>query len=98
MDLIQQIVTLWVVIDPIGTIPVFIAMTAGMATKQRRSTALVAVVASFGVLLFFLVLIYLKNNSNYYFGKNTKAIKKNNKIPKTTKEKINNTKHFFIFP
>ena len=55
MDLIQQIVTLWVVIDPIGTIPVFIAMTAGMATKQRRSTALVAVLASFGVLLFFLV-------------------------------------------
>jgi len=30
-------------------------------------------------------------NSNYYFGKNTKAIKKNNKIPKTIKEKINNT-------
>ncbi|MEH6586257.1 MAG: MarC family protein [Halioglobus sp.] len=55
MDLVQQIVTLWVVIDPIGTIPVFIAVTAGMATKQRRSTALVAVVASFGVLLFFLV-------------------------------------------
>lgn len=55
MDLIQQIVTLWVVIDPIGTIPVFIAVTAGMATKQRRSTALVAVLASFGVLLFFLV-------------------------------------------
>ena len=33
---------------------------------------------------------FLKN-SNYYFGKNTKAIKKNNKIPKTIKEKINNT-------
>ena len=31
-------------------------------------------------------------NSNFYFGKNTKAIKKNNKIPKTIKEKINNTK------
>ena len=42
------------------------------------------------MILYFLDLCFLKN-SNLYFGKNTKAIKKNNKIPKTTKEKINNT-------
>ena len=41
--------------------------------------------------LHYLDLEFLKN-SNFYFGKNTKAIKKNNKIPKTIKEKINNTK------
>ena len=41
--------------------------------------------------LHYLDLEFLKN-SNFYFVKNTKAIKKNNKIPKTIKEKINNTK------
>lgn len=56
MDILERFVTLWVVIDPIGTIPVFIAVTAGMATTERRSTALMATVASVGVLLFFLVI------------------------------------------
>ncbi len=55
MDLIERIVTLCVVIDPIGTIPVFIAVTAGMAASDRRKTALLATIVSAGVLLFFLV-------------------------------------------
>jgi len=56
MDIIERFITLWVVIDPIGTIPVFIAVTAGMSTAARRSTALLATVVSACVLLFFLVL------------------------------------------
>ena len=56
MELLESFVTLWVVIDPIGTIPVFIAVTAGMSTAARRSTALTATLVSIGVLLFFLVL------------------------------------------
>ena len=55
MDLLERFVTLWVVVDPIGTIPVFIAVTAGMATAARRATALLATAVSIGVLLFFLV-------------------------------------------
>ncbi len=55
MDFLERFVTLWVVIDPIGTIPVFIAVTAGMASGARRATALLATFASIGVLLFFLV-------------------------------------------
>lgn len=55
MDFLERFVTLWVVIDPIGTIPVFIAVTAGMASSARRATALLATIASIGVLLFFLV-------------------------------------------
>lgn len=55
MDILERFVTLWVVIDPIGTIPVFIAVTAGMASGARRKTALLATIASIGVLLFFLV-------------------------------------------
>jgi multiple antibiotic resistance protein len=53
-DFIERFVTLWVVIDPIGTIPVFIAVTAGMDQIARRKTAIQAALVSAGVLLFFL--------------------------------------------
>lgn len=56
MDILERFVTLWVVVDPIGTIPVFIAVTAGMTAASRRTTALLATAVSIGVLLFFLVL------------------------------------------
>jgi multiple antibiotic resistance protein len=55
MDLLERFVTLWVVIDPIGTVPVFIAVTAGMASVERRAIAFLAKIVSIGVLLFFLV-------------------------------------------
>ena len=55
MDLLERFVTLWVVIDPVGTIPVFIAVTAALTPGKRRNTALVAALVSVGVLLFFLV-------------------------------------------
>ena len=50
-----DLITLWVVIDPIGTLPVFLAVTAGMSLTVARRTALRATVAAFGVLLFFVV-------------------------------------------
>lgn len=53
--MLEHFITLWVVIDPIGTIPVFIAVTAGMTAAARRRTALTATLVSAGVLLFFLV-------------------------------------------
>ena len=55
MDLLERFITLWVVIDPIGTIPVFIAVTAGMTAPDRRKTALLATAVSIAVLLFFLM-------------------------------------------
>lgn len=55
MAILESFVTLWVVVDPIGTIPVFIAVTAGMAAKERRGIALTATLVSMGVLLFFLI-------------------------------------------
>lgn len=54
-DMVERFVTLWVVIDPIGTIPVFIAVTASLDTVSRRKTAFQATLVSAGVLLFFLV-------------------------------------------
>lgn len=55
-QLLQEFITLWVVIDPIGTLPVFLAVTAGMSAGQRRAVAIRAVIVSFVVLTLFIVL------------------------------------------
>ncbi|GAB4445251.1 MAG: MarC family protein [Anaerolineae bacterium] len=44
-----------VVINPLAVAPVFIAVTSGMETAQRRSVLSRAVITSFGVALFFLI-------------------------------------------
>lgn len=51
----EQFVTLWVVIDPIGTIPVFVAVTAGMPASGRVTTAIQAALVAACILLFFLI-------------------------------------------
>jgi len=50
---IAEFVTLWVVIDPLGTLPVFIAVTASLNAAGRRKAAIISVLISFGVLVFF---------------------------------------------
>ncbi|HSI40858.1 MAG TPA: MarC family protein [Xanthobacteraceae bacterium] len=50
---LSEFVTLWVVIDPLGTLPVFLAVTAGIDAATRRSAAVLAVLISFAVLVFF---------------------------------------------
>ena len=54
-DIFEQFVTLWVVIDPIGTIPVFVAVTAGIEASKRSRVAIHAALVAAGVLIFFLV-------------------------------------------
>lgn len=54
-DLLEKFVTLWVVIDPIGTVPVFVAVTTGFSASTRRSTAFQAALVAAGILIFFLV-------------------------------------------
>lgn len=51
---IEQFITLWAVIDPVGTLPVFIAVTAGMQGAQQRKVAVRAALVSAGVLLAFI--------------------------------------------
>lgn len=55
-QVLQEFVTMWVVIDPIGTLPVFLAVTTGMSRAQRRAVAIRATIVSFVVLLLFLML------------------------------------------
>lgn len=54
--LIQQFVVMWAVIDPIGTIPVFLAVAAAWQGREKTKLALAAVGIAAGVLLFFILL------------------------------------------
>jgi multiple antibiotic resistance protein len=54
-DVITDAVTLFVVIDPIGTIPVFLAITRGLEPAQVRRTALRGILLATGILIAFVV-------------------------------------------
>ncbi|MFL1908650.1 MarC family protein [Plesiomonas shigelloides] len=54
-SLIVQFVVLWAVIDPIGSIPVYLSKTASLSALDRRRVASKAILVSTGILLFFLV-------------------------------------------
>lgn len=50
---ITSFVTLFVIIDPIGLTPLFVALTQGMSVKQRRAIAIRATLVSAGILALF---------------------------------------------
>jgi multiple antibiotic resistance protein len=52
---LSEFVTLFIVVNPISVLPVFLAVTAGFDATVQRRVALVAALASFGVLLLFIV-------------------------------------------
>lgn len=52
---ITSFVTLFVIIDPIGLTPMFVALTQGMSPKQRRTIAIRATLVSAGILAAFAV-------------------------------------------
>jgi multiple antibiotic resistance protein len=53
--ILSNIVLLWAVIDPIGTVPVFISATRGHSDADRSRIALRAAAVAAGILLFFIV-------------------------------------------
>lgn len=53
---LHDFITLWVVIDPIGTLPVFIAVTASLTASERRFVAFRSVLVAFVILLVFIML------------------------------------------
>ncbi|MFV0663698.1 MarC family protein [Denitromonas sp.] len=52
---LQEFVLFWAVLDPIGTLPVFLSATVGMGATQRRRVAVRAVLVSAALLGFFAV-------------------------------------------
>lgn len=55
IDLVATFIVFFAVIDPIGTVPVFIAVTRGFEAGARRKIALVATLVSAVVLVFFMM-------------------------------------------
>lgn len=55
IDFVATFLVFFAVIDPIGTVPVFIAVTAKFDPKQRNRIALLATLVATGTLLFFVV-------------------------------------------
>jgi multiple antibiotic resistance protein len=53
--ILSDFVLLWAVIDPIGTVPVFIAATRNHTNADRRRVALRAATVAAGILLFFIL-------------------------------------------
>ena len=52
---LYELVTLFAVLDPVATIPVFLAVTAGLSQRQSLLVAAYALGAAFLALLFFIV-------------------------------------------
>ncbi|QFU75554.1 MarC family protein [Halioglobus maricola] len=55
IDIVATFITFFAVVDPIGTVPVFIAVTHPFSDKDKRRIALKATLAAAGVLLFFVI-------------------------------------------
>jgi multiple antibiotic resistance protein len=53
--LIYELVTLFVILDPVSTIPIFLAATVGLAREDLLKVGAYAVAISFGILLVFIV-------------------------------------------
>lgn len=54
--IIESAVTFFVVIDPVGTVPLFIVATKGKSVAEQRSIALKATIISACILIFFIAL------------------------------------------
>lgn len=50
---LEVFVTLFVIMDPPGTVPVFLALTGTMTARQRKRAARQAIFAAFGVIVVF---------------------------------------------
>ena len=55
IDLVATFIIFFAVIDPIGTVPVFIAVTRGFDARDKRKIALIAALVASAVLVFFVV-------------------------------------------
>ncbi len=53
--LVTQFVLIWAVIDPIGSVPVYLSQAQRLTAQQRRLLAFKAVAIATGVLLFFVI-------------------------------------------
>src|SRR6266478_7440828 len=55
-DFVRDFLAIWVIIDPLTALPVFIALTAGCDSPTRRRIAGIATLVSLALLAFFICL------------------------------------------
>jgi len=55
LDLLRSVIALFVVIDPLGTIPLFITITHKKSKKERNEIAKTAVITAGGFLMIFAI-------------------------------------------
>ena len=55
IDYISIFIFFFAVVDPIGTIPIFIAVTANHGARSKKMIAAISTLAATGVLLFFII-------------------------------------------
>ena len=67
-ELLSDFVILWAVIDPVGTVPVFIAATKDYDAQDKRRIARIASFVAFFILIFFF------RNFNFFNLKNWKTL------------------------
>ncbi|MBF0471728.1 MAG: MarC family protein, partial [Gammaproteobacteria bacterium] len=56
IDLVATFIIFFAVIDPIGTVPVFIAVTSSYTLETKRKIAFIATLTATGILLFFVII------------------------------------------
>ena len=57
-ELIKSTIALFVVIDPIGSVPLFIALTEKMGKEERKTVSKVAIITAAALLVVFAVAAY----------------------------------------
>ena len=55
IDFVATFIFFFAVIDPIGTVPVFIAVTSPLDERTKKTVAVRATLVSAGILVFFVV-------------------------------------------
>lgn len=55
IDYISIFIFFFAVVDPIGTIPIFIAVTAKHDVQEKRKIAAISILAATGILVFFII-------------------------------------------
>jgi multiple antibiotic resistance protein len=56
LEQLDYFITLWVIIDPIAALPIFVSLTGDFDPRARRKMAVLTIVVSFLVLCFFISL------------------------------------------
>ncbi|MBL8270613.1 YhgN family NAAT transporter [Steroidobacter sp.] len=56
MDILSAVITLWLIMDPLGNVPVFLAVLKRVPPERRRKILIREVLIAYAVLLFFMLL------------------------------------------